>query len=100
MTLFVRIYHLILVILPNEVIDLILKSNFPENLRRIRLARGYQTSGDLCAALCAYGYTCSASTVRSWETGYRSPSFHALVTLCNLLEISADELIFNHTTKG
>lgn len=76
-----------------------LEINFPENLRKIRQQRGYRTSSDLSGALCAHGYICSDSAVRSWETGYRSPSLQALAALCDLLEVSSDELIFGKLKK-
>lgn len=65
-----------------------------EQIRALRKRRGYRSAAALAAALCLSGYDCSASLVKSWEAGVRYPTLPAIRALCDLLEVSADELIF------
>lgn len=64
------------------------------NIRRIRRSRGYRSASDLAIALCVSGYDCSVSTVKAWESGTRAPTLPAVAALCQLLDVTADELIF------
>lgn len=64
------------------------------NIRRLRKERGYQSATELGGALTAWGYSCSPSTVKSWENGHRTPTLNAVVALCMVLDVTADTLIF------
>ena len=64
-----------------------------EQIRVLRKRSGYRSAAALAAALCLSGYDCSASLVKSWEAGVRYPTLPAIRALCDLLEVSADELI-------
>ena len=65
-----------------------------EQIRALRKRSGYRSAAALAAALCLSGYDCSASLVKSWEAGVRYPTLPAVRALCDLLTVSADELIF------
>lgn len=65
-----------------------------EQIRALRKRSGYRSAAALAAALCLSGYDCSASLVKSWEAGVRYPTLPAVRALCELLEVSADALIF------
>lgn len=65
-----------------------------KNIKTIRRERGYRSAAALCAALCIDGYECSASLVKSWEAGINAPSLIAISALCDVLNVSADSLLF------
>lgn len=70
------------------------------NIRKLRIERGYRSAAELGGAITAWGYSCATSTVKSWEQGYRYPSLCAIIALCMVLEVSADELIFGENSNN
>ena len=70
-----------------------------KNIRTIRRERGYRSAAALCAALCIAGYECSVSLVKSWEAGISAPSLTAISALCDVLDVSADALLFGDSTS-
>lgn len=75
------------------------KIKIAESIRSIRRAQGFQSAWALSVALSQAGYYCSASIVKSWETGYRRPTLDAVAALCAVLGVTADALIFGVESK-
>ena len=65
-----------------------------ENVRQIRKQKGYRSAAELCVGLELAGYDCSASLVKGWEAGVSAPSLLAISALCEVLDVTADQLIF------
>lgn len=64
-----------------------MKSYFKENLKQLRKENGYsQTS--LASIL-----NISVKTISHWETGYSEPSIQQLLDLCEVFDVTVDELL-------
>ena len=60
---------------------------FPENLKKAIKAKGFTQSG------LAEQATLPLETISKWVCGRQNPRIDSLVMVCNVLEISIDELL-------
>jgi transcriptional regulator with XRE-family HTH domain len=70
-----------------------------ENIKKLRKSTGYHSSRALNLALHDVGYFCSDSLIGHWECGDRLPTLDAVAALCEVLNVTADELIFQDKTR-
>jgi len=64
-----------------------MKVNFKENLKQLRIENKLSQK-ELASKL-----DTTVKTVSHWETGYSEPSIVQIIELCNIFEISTDELL-------
>lgn len=64
-----------------------MKVNFKENLKQLRVENKLSQK-ELASKL-----DTTVKTVSHWKTGYSEPSIVQIVELCNIFEISTDELL-------
>ncbi|MGN0744098.1 MAG: helix-turn-helix transcriptional regulator [Christensenellales bacterium] len=64
-----------------------MEENFKENLKQLRVANK-MSQKDLANKL-----DTTVKTVSHWETGYCEPSITQIIQLCQVLDVSTDDLL-------